>query len=198
LACIYALLDCSLNIKKAHLEAALALWQYCEDSARYIFGGATGDKVADDIITALEGAGGEGMDRTQISNLFQRHKSSGQINTALKSLLESGRITRLEEKTPGRTREIFKLLHREISEISEVSSTFDANPAEEAHENAETSAAPNAEETLKSEEREATPHFSDTNEEVTEEIYTCAYCSADIPIADETCPKCEKSQLPTF
>jgi rubrerythrin len=198
LACIYALLDCSLNIKKAHLEAALALWQYCEDSARYIFGGATGDKVADDIITALEGAGGEGMDRTQISNLFQRHKSSGQINTALKSLLESGRITRLEEKTPGRTREIFKLLHREISEISEISSTFDANPAEEAPENAETSAAPSAEKNFKSEKKEPTLHPPNASETVTEEIYACAHCGADIPIADETCPKCEKSQLPTF
>jgi hypothetical protein len=121
MASIYALLDCSSIIKKVHLDAALALWQYCEDSARYIFGAATGDKVADDIITALEGSGDEGLDRTQISSLFQRHKTSGQINTALRSLLESGRITRFEEKTSGRSREVFKLLRREKSEKSEKS-----------------------------------------------------------------------------
>jgi rubrerythrin len=30
------------------------------------------------------------------------------------------------------------------------------------------------------------------------EIYDCSHCGADIQLADETCPKCEKSQLPTF
>src|SRR5437763_14431983 len=47
LACLYALLDCSTVISRKHLEAALALWQYCENSARFIFGDDLGDPVAD-------------------------------------------------------------------------------------------------------------------------------------------------------
>lgn len=53
LACIYALLDCSNLIRLEHLEAALAVWQYSEDSAKYIFGMNSGDKVADEILKVL-------------------------------------------------------------------------------------------------------------------------------------------------
>lgn len=38
LAMLYALLDQSAHIQREHLEAAYALWQYCEDSAQKIFG----------------------------------------------------------------------------------------------------------------------------------------------------------------
>jgi hypothetical protein len=37
LALIYALLDCSDNISEGHLRSALAVWDYCKDSAKYIF-----------------------------------------------------------------------------------------------------------------------------------------------------------------
>ena len=40
LSLIYALLDLSPSILPTHLEAALALWRYAEDSARFIFGDA--------------------------------------------------------------------------------------------------------------------------------------------------------------
>jgi hypothetical protein len=38
LAMVYALLDGDHMIRRAHLKAAHALWNYCEASARYIFG----------------------------------------------------------------------------------------------------------------------------------------------------------------
>ena len=41
LALLYALLDCSEDIRVEHLNAALAVWRYCEESARRIFGGLT-------------------------------------------------------------------------------------------------------------------------------------------------------------
>ena len=53
LACIYALLDQSPVIGKEHLLAALALWEYAEASAEYIFGARMGDPVADKIADAL-------------------------------------------------------------------------------------------------------------------------------------------------
>src|SRR6185295_11508058 len=49
LACIYALLDSSHEIRAPHMVAALAVWQYCLESARYIFGDSLGDPLADEI-----------------------------------------------------------------------------------------------------------------------------------------------------
>jgi hypothetical protein len=42
LSALYALLDKSAVVKADHLKAALALWEYCEASARFIFGEALG------------------------------------------------------------------------------------------------------------------------------------------------------------
>lgn len=40
LSLLYALLDGSPEIRKVHLRAALAVWDYCEESVRFIFGDA--------------------------------------------------------------------------------------------------------------------------------------------------------------
>jgi hypothetical protein len=53
LALTYALLDGVDAIDEPHITAALALWEYCEQSAKYIFGNTLGDPVADDIERAL-------------------------------------------------------------------------------------------------------------------------------------------------
>jgi len=101
LAALYAVLDESDEIEPQHLEAALALWQYAEDSARYIFGDATGDPVADAILAALKGAGTDGMSRTDISHLFKGHKSAERIGQALVFLLKYGRAERKQNKDTG-------------------------------------------------------------------------------------------------
>jgi hypothetical protein len=85
LSLLYALLDGSPTIRRAHLEAALALWQYAEDSARFIFGDAIGDPVADQILTALRRSGR--MTQTQISDLFARNQKAGRLESALTALL---------------------------------------------------------------------------------------------------------------
>lgn len=90
LSALYALLDCSATVRREHLAAALALWKYCEDSARYIFGERTGDRVADDLLRALREAEADGLTRTDISNLFGRNVSAGRIGGALARLAESG------------------------------------------------------------------------------------------------------------
>lgn len=102
LACIYAALDCSNMVRLVHLEAARALWLYCEASARYVFGEATGDRVADAIMTALRDAGSDGLTQTALYDLFSRHKSGGAINRALTTLAEQRRVTSKDEDTGGR------------------------------------------------------------------------------------------------
>lgn len=90
LACIYALLDCSNIIKVEHLQAALAVWDYVERSAKFIFGDTLGDPVADEALKALKEAGQIGMSRTNISNYFGRHKSAREITRALNLLADRG------------------------------------------------------------------------------------------------------------
>ena len=101
LSLIFALLDSRDTIDTAHLEAALAVWAYCDDSTNLIFGDSLGDPVADDILVALRRNAG-GMTRTDISNLFGRHRTSDQINAALAMLLELGRAKSETKQTVGR------------------------------------------------------------------------------------------------
>jgi hypothetical protein len=106
LAALYAAMNGSCEIRGGHLRAALALWSYAEQSARYIFGDATGDPVADQILEALRAAGQDGMTRTEISNLFKRNKSADSIARALTDLLKLNRVRRqLDKDTGGRAAE---------------------------------------------------------------------------------------------
>lgn len=109
LSCIYALLDCSKVIRREHVEAALAVWKYCENSCRYIFGDSLGDPLADEILRELRRRP-DGMTRTAITNYFKRHKSKGQIDTALKTLNRMGFARETHEQTGGRPAEVWKVV----------------------------------------------------------------------------------------
>ncbi len=111
------------NRSEEHLEAALALWQYCEDSARYIFGNQTGNKTADAIYTALLGSE-DGLTKTQIRDLFQRNKTANEINSALKLLIEIGKIDFIKEVTSGRPCEIFIARSYAKNDINDKSDDF--------------------------------------------------------------------------
>ena len=101
---LYALLDQSATIKRVHLESGLVLWEYCEESARYIFGDCLGDPIADEILSALRNTPA-GMTKTEIGNLFGRNKTSAQITRALTELLIAGLARFLNEETNGRRAE---------------------------------------------------------------------------------------------
>jgi len=105
-ATIYALLDCSTNIDVDHLLAAFAVWDYAFASARYIFGEALGDPLADEILTALKRRP-QGMTRTDISSLFGRNKNAAQIGRALMVLKDAESIRSVAESTGGAPAERF-------------------------------------------------------------------------------------------
>lgn len=86
LALVYALMDQAASIDLPHLLAGLALWERCEASARFIFGSAVGDPVADEILRSLRVAGAAGMTRTDIRDLFKRNQSTERIGAALELL----------------------------------------------------------------------------------------------------------------
>lgn len=110
LACLYALLDKSPIIKVEHLMAALAVWDYCFASARYIFGEELGNSIADEILKTLKEKQTNGLTRTEISNLFSGKKSKEELNLAIKLLIDNGFVTIKREKTAGRPREKLVLL----------------------------------------------------------------------------------------
>ena len=105
LACIYALLDMSLVVKVEHLQAALAVWQYCEDSAHFIFGDRLGDRDADAVRHWLREAGAEGMTRTDIRDAFNRNRTKKQVDRALQFLSDRGLAYQEREESGGRPTE---------------------------------------------------------------------------------------------
>ena len=109
LATVYAMLDGSSVMKVPHLEAALAVWEYAEASACYIFGSTTGDPMADELLHALKAAP-DGLTRTAISELFKRHKSKARINSALDTLAKAGKVKMEAIQTDGRSIELWRAL----------------------------------------------------------------------------------------
>jgi phage/plasmid primase-like uncharacterized protein len=109
LALLYALMDEASEIDSRHLLAATAVWERCDASARFIFGTALGDEVADEILRALKGAGAGGLARTAINNVLGRNQSSARVNAALQLLSSKGFAKTLTESRagPGRRPEIW-------------------------------------------------------------------------------------------
>jgi hypothetical protein len=92
LSAIYAALDRTSVIGEAHLQAALAVWDYCSAGASLLFGTSTGDPTADRIKEALD-ASQDGLSRNQIRALFHGHLSCERIEAALQQLISLGVLT---------------------------------------------------------------------------------------------------------
>jgi hypothetical protein len=89
LSMAYALADCSYIIRREHVESALAVWQYAEEAALYVFGDTVGDEDADKVLRELNT---QGMTRTEVSELFGRNKDAGEIDRIRRLLLDTGKI----------------------------------------------------------------------------------------------------------
>ena len=100
LAMKYALLDGATKIRVEHLRAALAIWDYSAASARFIWGDALGDPVADEILKALRAAP-DGLTRTNIRDLFGRNQCAEEIDRALGILTRLGLVRYLTEASGG-------------------------------------------------------------------------------------------------
>ena len=111
LSAIYAVLDCSAVVRLEHLQAALAVWNYCFASVQLIIGenaAIGGDPIGDRILEALKGAGAEGLTRTQIRDVLGRHASAARISQALSQLATRGVAIRETVLTGGRPVELWR------------------------------------------------------------------------------------------
>ena len=104
LALIYALLDCSSVIKRSHLEAAHAVWRYCEASAQYIFGHAAGGphRDVDVILAALRTAGADGLLRKEVfRTVLGGHRTKEEVRVQLQYLRDHKFADFKTERTDG-------------------------------------------------------------------------------------------------
>ncbi len=98
LALVYALLDGAPTVNVEHLIAGYALWPYCEDSARHIFGKKLGDDVRQRLIDEVRAHYPNGLDRTAQHDLFGRHVSEARLKDAREWMLKRGLAREVSEQ----------------------------------------------------------------------------------------------------
>jgi hypothetical protein len=116
LALIYALLDGQNTIMERHLDAALALWRYAQESALYIFRDRSADPLEEKILEALKQGP---LTATELSAVFCRNVSKERLQPVLQQLEAQQRISVIKVKGVGRPKLIISI--REITTINEKS-----------------------------------------------------------------------------
>jgi len=111
LALIYTLLDNNQQIQPAHLDAALALWDYSKRSATWALERTTSDPLAQQIHAALQHALPDGLTRTQLRDLLNRNPTTTQLDQALAALAHDAKITSQRVLTAGRPAQLWSATH---------------------------------------------------------------------------------------
>ncbi|MBA2419690.1 MAG: DUF3987 domain-containing protein, partial [Thermoleophilaceae bacterium] len=112
LAVIYALLDHQTIVGLCHLRAALSVWDYCERSAAYAFGGVIGDRLADRLLAELRKAGPSGLTRSEIRAIVGHRLGVEEVGRALEELEARGLARCERHPTGGRPQERWHIVER--------------------------------------------------------------------------------------
>lgn len=106
LALTYAVIDASPVITTDHLSAAVAVWDYCDASAQYLFGDAQPNPLERRIVEALKTGP---QTTTELHRALSGHAPAEALKAALESLEACGRLDRIEDATGGRPRVTWSL-----------------------------------------------------------------------------------------
>ena len=106
LAMIFALLDCTDTISAEHLKAAVAVWEYCDASAMFIFGGQLDDPIARRVLNTLQG--GE-KTQAKLYKIYNGRISAEVLRRTLEKLSAAGLITCRRDETGGRPQHIWQI-----------------------------------------------------------------------------------------
>lgn len=127
LALVYALLDGQERIDEPHLKAALAMWDYAQDSALYIFGDRSVDPLEEKLLEILKQGP---LSATDLSAAFSRNIPKERLQPLLQQLEAQQRISiRKERSGKGRPKQIITL--REIKTINEGNENNECNEKKE-------------------------------------------------------------------
>ncbi|OQX04828.1 MAG: hypothetical protein BWK76_28215 [Desulfobulbaceae bacterium A2] len=121
LALLYAVLDCKNLIEPAHLQAALAVWRYCEQSAQLIFHGRAADQTQQKILDALVAGPMTGTELYR--DVFKNHTSRERLQQALSELAAAGKICSDQQRGKGRPVTCYSLKHACVKSVKSVEST---------------------------------------------------------------------------
>jgi hypothetical protein len=102
LSLIIAVINGKREIRCEHQNAAYAIWRYCADSTKYIFGDTIDDPLAGKIMEALRQAGPGGLTRSDVLGIFHRNRPAGDVQAALAKLAEAGLAKCTRAETGGR------------------------------------------------------------------------------------------------
>jgi hypothetical protein len=84
-------------------ESLACIWDYCEESARIIFGSEERlDALTKSILDKLEATGESGMTRNEIRNALNRNTDSAKIVCSLGKLLEMKKARFEKQNTGGK------------------------------------------------------------------------------------------------
>src|SRR5215469_12971825 len=99
---IYALASEAKAIDCKHLEAALAVWRYCQESAAILFADRVGEPLADLALALLKEAAPAGMTSTE---LLRTCGNNARLHLVLDQLERDGyvrRTVRINPRLPGK------------------------------------------------------------------------------------------------
>jgi len=117
LAMMYTLMDGAEKIDAVHLEAALALWVYCEHSTRWLFSSYEQDEkrlAEDGLANFIIRGGRSGRTRTEISvDFYKRHKTAADISAELAPLIHDGIVIEEQCRDYG-NRPVRRYIHRSL------------------------------------------------------------------------------------
>lgn len=117
LSMIYALLDGSGTIRVEHLTAAAAVWRYCEQTARLLFGGSTGAILDDKVLAMIRQT--PGLMRRDLHVGLSNNIDGGVLAAALARLRDAGLIlVEKDSSTGGRPAERYSPANRRTNEQS--------------------------------------------------------------------------------
>jgi len=106
LSIIYALLDGQNIIEERHLRAALAFWDYCRESAIYLFPRHDQDQISAQVVSLLRAGPLTG---TELYRGLANHVTKSALTRALDGLIASGKAICKVEQTAGRPRRTYAL-----------------------------------------------------------------------------------------
>ena len=105
LSLVYALLDNSSEIRPEHLAAAIALWQYCLESARHLAPSRVPESLAEKIRNWVSEKP-EGASKTEIHRLAGGRLTGEEIDTAVSELHAQGLVVVEKRGSGGRPSEV--------------------------------------------------------------------------------------------
>ena len=100
LACLYAVLDESKLMRLKHLQAALAVWKWNEETVYSLFGGRTADPDANKILDILKDHP-DGRTKSELYRDFGCNTKAERIQEALELLEREGLARQVREGNPG-------------------------------------------------------------------------------------------------